>query len=101
MNSLVRVWVNGASSGPYRACCEGVAGSAREDDDLETAGFLGKQRPRPVHAALITLKELVIEDNCCSVDQLDDIHVSKRKRPVHCANRKAGKDCCKDYQAVS
>src|SRR5580658_2241149 len=52
---LICVCVNGCALGHKRACCEVIAGSAREHDNLEVVTLLGKQRAKPVHPAIVAL----------------------------------------------
>src|ERR1041384_7214140 len=53
-----------ASGRNQRACWKVVGGPARDYDDLEAVGLFGEQNAKPVHASVVALNELVVQDYC-------------------------------------
>jgi hypothetical protein len=69
--------MNCAPLGHKRSRGEVVARPTRQYNDLETVRFLGKQRPKPVHPAVVALNELVIEDDRRA-------QILRERQPIQC-----------------
>ena len=61
--SVVGVRVGGFSLGHHRCLLEVITRPAGEHDYLKGAAFLFEQGAEPIHAALVTLDELVVEND--------------------------------------
>ena len=52
-----------SGGGHHRCRCKIVVRAARKHNDLEAARLFREQRAKPVHAVLIALNQLVVEDD--------------------------------------
>src|SRR6266545_3589081 len=73
----IRVCVNSVTIGYHRGRCKVVTRPACEDDDLKAVSLLVEQRAEPVHAAVIALDQLVVEDD-------RRLQVFRQRQPVQC-----------------
>jgi hypothetical protein len=61
----IRIRMRRAPRRNQRACWKVVGGPTRDYDDLEGVGLVGEQSAKPVHASVVTLNQLVVQDNRC------------------------------------
>ena len=56
-----------------------------EYEDLEIPGLFSKQRTKPIHAVVVALNELVVQDNC-------RLQILRQREPVQGGQLLAGAD---------
>jgi len=61
----------------HRCRCKVVTRSTCENDDLKDVSFPVEQRAEPIHAAVIALDQLVVQDEC-------RLQIFRQRQPVQC-----------------